>query len=142
MDDAYSRYSKVGDDPEVQADFARYLFILTSGYVEQTVNVLFQEFTRRRANPRIFRHVSSNLEWFQNPKAEKIAELLGSFDVTWKANFELFIDGEIKESLNSVVAIRHKVAHGESVGVTCGQLCDHKLSIYKIIDWLVACLAA
>jgi predicted amidophosphoribosyltransferase len=141
LKDAFERYAKVGDDPEVQADFARYLCVLTSGYVEQSVRILFLELSRKRTEKRVFRYVASNLDRFHNPTGEKIASLVGAFDPELKADFERFINGERKDALNSVMAIRHKIAHGESVGTTYGQLRSHRESLYEIVDWLVDRLA-
>jgi hypothetical protein len=136
LDEAFKRCSLVRSDAEIQSDFARYLCVLTSGYVEQVVKALFQEFSRNRTDKRVLRHVNMGLLRFHNPTSDKIAELTGSFDDSWKDEFEKYIDGERKESLNSVVATRHLVAHGGSVGITYLQLAIHLQKIYEIVDWL------
>lgn len=141
LDDAYDRYPLVGTDPEVQSDFARYLCVLTSGYVEQAVYILFLEYSREGTKQRVFRYVTSNLEWFMNPSAEKIANLLGSFDPVWREEFETLIEGQRKEALNSVVALRHAIAHGENAGITYRRLNELRPSVYDIVDWLVEQLA-
>jgi hypothetical protein len=135
--DAFGRYGRVGEDPEVQADFARYLCVLTSAYVEQVLYVLLRELTRKRSDKRVLAFVDHHLERFQNPKAEKIAELLGRFDRSWKEQFDQFVHDEPRMALNSVVATRHQIAHGESVNVTYYRLVEWRDRVFEIVDWMV-----
>lgn len=137
LDQAFGRYAKIAGDEELQSDYSRYLCVLTSGYVEQAVWILLREFSRRGANPRVFRYAETNLGRFQNPTTDNIAGLLGAFDAAWRTDFEAFVADERKDALNSLVATRHQIAHGESVGITFLRLKAFRMHIDTIIEWLV-----
>ena len=41
-----------------------------------------------------------------------------------------------KDSLNSLVALRHKIAHGESVGTSLSQVREHYKVVVEVVDHL------
>ncbi len=57
LDDTFKRAAKVGGDPELQSDFARYLCVLVSGFFEKAIAELILEHSRRHASPAIQRFV-------------------------------------------------------------------------------------
>jgi hypothetical protein len=71
-------------DSELLSDFARYLCVLVSGFLEQATIELLLEHVRNQASPSIQQHVERRLRQFTNANAQKLLELLGSFDADWR----------------------------------------------------------
>jgi hypothetical protein len=52
-------------------------------------------------------------------------QLLAAFNPDWHTRTNDFLQDERKASVNSLVALRHRIAHGESVGTTLSQVKRH-----------------
>jgi hypothetical protein len=76
------------------------------------------------------------LSFWMNPTTGKICELLGAFSTTWGGAAEAFLVDEKKEHINSLVAIRHKVAHGESVGTTLHQIKEYYATASRVVTFI------
>ena len=129
------------DDFELLSDFARYLCVLVSGYLESAIAELALEHCRHRCSPTVLSYVDAQLGRFQNPNAERVLQLLGAFDPLWRTDLETFISGERKDAIDSVVALRNKIAHGESVGITYRRIKDYYTRTKEVIDFLSEKLA-
>ena len=116
VDHLFTQTRFVSGDLEIQSHWARYLCVVVSGFLESSVRQLYASYGRRRASPQIARFVDSQLKFFQNPKTEKILELARSFDSTWETELRTAAGGEPKDAIDSIVANRNNIAHGESVG--------------------------
>lgn len=103
-------------DIEVQSDFAKYFCILVSGFLENAIVALILDFTERRSTPEVTLYIERQLEFWTNPNTDKIIQLLGSFSLDWRVASERFLIDERKATVNSLIALRNKIAHGESVG--------------------------
>jgi len=137
VDAAFARASTVAAAYiEVLSDFAKYLCILVSGYVEVAVSELAIQHCRVRAAPTVYTYAASQLDRLQNLNAERLLQVVGSFDPTWRTTLESFIAGQRKDALDSIVDLRNRIAHGESVGVTLQRIRDYYASIKEIVDFL------
>jgi len=137
MDATFNRVNAItSEDLEVQSDFARYLCVLVSGLVETTVFVLSSAYCRDCCSPAVANYAASQLSHLQNVKSEKLAQLLGSFDPKWRTELQTYIDGSRKDALDSVVDLKNKIAHGESVGVTYVRIKEYYSRITEIIDFV------
>jgi hypothetical protein len=137
LDRTFARMPDPTADFELQADFARYLCVLVSGFFENAIVALMLDFAQRRSAPEVASFVERELEYWTNPNREKICQLLGSFNRDWQSKAEAYLVDEKKDSVNSLVALRHKIAHGESVGTSLSQV----KSYYKIILDVVSFVA-
>jgi len=106
------------DDIEMKAEWAKYLCVLTSGYIEQSVRTILSDFADDRSHDVVSSYVSSQLDYFNNPKAGRIEEVARRFNPQWANHIRDAIEGEIKEALNSIVANRHQIAHGRDVDLS------------------------
>ena len=89
-----------------------------SGYLETTCREVLYDYAKRRADPTVARFVGQTLERFRNPNMTGIVDLVRSFDRNIAAQLEDFASGNIQESINSMVALRHQIAHGRSTDTT------------------------
>lgn len=124
------------EDLEVRSDFARYLCVLVSGFVETAISELAAEYCQRYSAPTVSNYAQNQLARLQNVKSERLLQLIGSFDPKWRIELEKFIDGARKDALDSVVDLRNKIAHGESVGVTYVRIREYYQRIAEIIDYV------
>lgn len=136
LDMTFGRAPPPSAEIESQSDFARYLCVLVSGFLENAIVALVLDFAQRRSSPEVAAFVERELEYWTNPNTEKICTLLGSFSPDWRKQSEGFLVDELKESINSLVALRHKIAHGESVGTSLSQVKAHYATILRVVNFI------
>ena len=135
LDDLFQKARSLPDQ-EFQSHWSRYLCVLVSGFLENSVRLAYTEYTRRRADVSVAGFVESRLRQFQNPKMGLILELVGDFSRELRERLENDTSGRIGESVNSIVANRHKIAHGESVGLTLHTLTQYNVDALKVVELL------
>ena len=94
--------------------------IWASGYLEAAFRDTLRQYVETRADTRVQRAMSRRLERFRNPRLGVILDLVGEFDTAWEDELRSLADGAVGESVNSIVALRHRVAHGRSDRVSIG----------------------
>jgi hypothetical protein len=117
LDRAFASSNKIDDD-EIKSHYARYLCVLTSGYLEECMKIIIRNYVACRSPRTILNHINSSTNNLTNLKTEKIGNYLYSFNSDWKDKFENALTDEEKDSIDSVVANRHLIAHGQNVGVS------------------------
>ena len=133
LDTIFERCRKIAD-LETQADFAQYLCVLVSGYLEKAVSELVLEHARRSGGPTVQRYVEMTTRRFTNANAEKLKNLLGNFDADWRLKLDAILVDEFKDAVDSVVSLRHLIAHGGSAGLTYHRIHDYYLRVQKVIE--------
>ncbi|MDE0024937.1 MAG: HEPN domain-containing protein [Spirochaetaceae bacterium] len=134
LDTTFARARDLHADVELLSDFARYLCVLVSGYVEQTTIELLIEYARTHSDPRIQRHVERGVRQVTNLNSQRLIDVVGTMDPAWRSELEDFIVDEYKDALDGIVALRNSVAHGRYVGVTLSRATDYYTRVKKIID--------
>lgn len=124
------------EDIEVQADFAKYFCVLVSGFFESALIALVLDVAENRSAPEIAQFVERKLDHWTNPTCEKIIQLLGNFSPDWRITAEEYLIDERKAAVNSLVALRHKIAHGESVGTSLTQVKSYYTIVLEVIDFV------
>lgn len=125
-------------DMELQADLASHLCVVVSGFVEQATRHIFAEYARTKANAAVARYVERQLEGFMNANAAKLCQISGAFNAQWGTDLEAYLEGQRKDALDSVVANRHNIAHGRSVGVTYVRIKEYYEQAKHIVAYLEA----
>ena len=134
LDETFERAKGIGSDLELQSDFARYLCVLVSGYIEKAVVEFIREHAREAGTPTLQRFVEHHTKNFWNPKASRIQELLGSFEPRWRKELEKFLVDERKDAVDSIVSQRNKIAHGDSVELTYNRISKYYQQAQLVID--------
>jgi hypothetical protein len=134
LDATFKRASKLGGDAELLSDFARYLCVLVAGFLEQSVIEIALQHARTHSQPSVQRHVEGGLRRFTSAKAERIIQLLGSFDSDWREDLEGHLVDEYKAAVDSIIALRHTIAHGRSAGVTMVSVKDYYERVKVVVD--------
>lgn len=124
VESAFERAHKLPDDPEIQADWARYLCVLASGNIEVCFVEIFSAFSRFNSATAVHQYVMSQLSWFQNPKPKKIIDLHRQFSEPWGNEISGFLAGQKGDAIQSIVSNRNSIAHGETCVVTISRIHD------------------
>lgn len=136
LDATFKRAPLPSAEAELQSDFARYLCVLVSGFLENAITALILDFAQRRSSIEISAFVQDKLDYWTSPNTKKISSLLGSFSADWRAQAEEFLVDERKAAVNSLVALRHKIAHGESVSTSLSQVKEYYLAAQKVVEFV------
>lgn len=136
LDNLFTSVAKLSEDFELQSHWARYLCVLVSGFLECSIRTLYAEYTRSKAAPYVANYVADQLKWFQNPKSEKIFELVRSFSSQWEEELKAYTEGERKDAIDSIVANRHLIAHGESVGITYARIQGYYERTLQVVEFI------
>lgn len=133
LDSLFAKVRREARDPELQSHWARYLCILVSGFLETSIRTIFARYSSERTHPRVAAFVTAQLGFLQNPKMGKILELVGKFSAEWAEQLEIDTQGEIKAAVNSIVANRNRIAHGEDVSLGMVGLVGYYKSAKKLV---------
>ena len=133
LDATFQRVQRAGGDSEVQSDFAKYLCVLVSGYLKKAVAELVLEHARIKGAPTLQRFVEKQTKRFTNAKAQRLQDFLGGFDPDWRRDLESFLVDERKAAVDSVVAIRNQIAHGESVDLTYRRIGEYYEQLQLVV---------
>lgn len=123
-------------EAEIQSHWSRYLCILVSGFLENSVEDCLTGYCTKRSDQAVANFVSAKLSSFQNPSMSKILDLFGSFNPQWKTAIEDATQGQLSDSVNSIVGNRNRIAHGESVSLSMGSLQNYYNDAAKVVEIL------
>ena len=138
LDELFEKARQI-QDLELQAHWSRYLCVLVSGYIENSVRLLLFEYAKKRAQPIVASYVLNRIEQFQNPTMGAILELMGRFSQDWKNELAAQTEGELKESVNSIVGLRHRIAHGASVDLSMVPMTRYYRNAVKVVELIELC---
>lgn len=130
----FKRSAAISEDTELLADHAKYLCVLVSGFIEKALSEIVLEHSRKVGAPSLQRFVEKNTARFTNANSERVLQLLGSFDPDWQRTMESILVDKYKDAFDSVLSLRHQIAHGSSVGVTYTRIKDYFESIIAVIE--------
>jgi hypothetical protein len=137
-----SLIKRAGHDPstrdlEMLAHWGRYLCVLTAGFVENTVRLIYGGYVARTSSPQTARYAARQIDEIQNPKASRLIEIASSFDTTWGTNLATFLDGNFrKDAINTIMANRHLIAHGKDSDITISRVDQYLGRIVEVVDYL------
>ena len=134
LDDLFSKVDKFSGDPELSSHWARYLCVLVYGFIEISMREIFFDYANTRSAPQVAGFVRSRVRGVWNWNIEKIFETIGIFDSTLKASVENALDQEHRDALNSVVGNRHKITHGDSVGVSFSRIQEYYGKVVRVVE--------
>lgn len=125
-------------DVELQSQLARFLCVLSSGFIEQAVIHTLAVYSKRRSHPDVSRYVSANVSKLRNAKLEDVLILLGHFSPAWREHFETNTPAEVKDAIDSIVNNRNQIAHGAQIGISLVTFMEY----YKRVRLFIADLDA
>lgn len=152
--DSVSRLDLAKDSPKINAVFsdqninaalltdalAQMLCIRASGLIEVALHAYLTEYCARGMPREANNFIVSRITGLQNLNYERLCTVLSSFSKQWREAFEAKIDknGAAKEALDSVVARRNRLAHGENVGVSLSNIKREYKDLKEVVRVLEA----
>lgn len=145
IDNLFKKVASISD-PSDQSEWSKYLCVLVSGFIEESLRVMLEEYTSKHSAPNIQNFVEKQIESITNCKTSRILEVLRKFSQSWADDFSNQIQvrsskpDEIKESIDSVISNRHAIAHGRNVGITYTRMSNYYNSIkiaVEILDTII-----
>lgn len=122
---------------ELQSHWARYICVVSSGFLENALKEIFSNYARSCSSPPIADFVESKLSGIQNPKSNRFVETAGTFNKDWAINLEAFlaIEGR-KEAIDGIMSNRHLIAHGKDSGITLAGIKEYLRKSVSVIEHL------
>lgn len=123
IEDLLDRAAALGAEHDyLRAHLAQHICVVASGAIEVACRSILSTYVDKAGCPRSSRYIRSQLGSFQNPKPQKIEDLIMAFDPTWKKQLDPHFDEEVKSAIGSIVSHRNNISHGKTSTVTLGQL--------------------
>lgn len=119
---------------ELKAQWARYLCVLTSGFIENSVRNILNDFANNKAAPPIANYVKKKINRVTNLQNNNIISLLDSFNTKWTDKYRENVNDEGVAALDGVVATRHQIAHGKNTGITYASISDYYRRVCVVIQ--------
>ena len=124
LDNLYTKISSI-TQTEMKAHWAKYLCVLTSGYIENSVRNIISDYSNNKASAPLANFIQRKIKGVTNLKNNNIIDLLNAFNSVWGDKYRDNITEEQTDAINSVVANRHLIAHGRNVGLTYISMKDY-----------------
>lgn len=134
IDDLFKKIEVVSMDLKLHSEWAKYLCIVVSGFLENSVRILYSKYARDTSSPSVANFVEAKLKDFQNPKMQKILDLAGLFSQKWKEELNRDTEGEIKDAVDSIANNRNRIAHGGDVGITYIQIKEYYEKALEVVE--------
>jgi hypothetical protein len=129
--------AKSTDDVELLAHWARYFCVIVAGIIENGVKEIYSEYVTRTSTARVAGYARTRLSTIQNPNSEKLVQITRSFDVPWATALEKFIDDNgRKDAVDSIMNLRHQIAHGRNAGVSYVRVVEYLQRVVEVLEFV------
>ena len=132
--DGVFELANIVEEDELRSHLARYLCVLTSGYVEESMKIIIEAYASKNGSPSLVKYISWHIRNLTNLNSEKIENILSSFNPSLKDSYLECLSDEQKDAFDSVVANRNNIAHGRNVGVSYVRVCNWYQQIKNTLD--------
>lgn len=112
-------------DLELQSEIAKYICILSSGFIEASCRSIVRKYATPRCDLTTLSFITGRVGQYRNPNMENILQLIGSFDGSRRKDIEDNLNERLKEAVNSIIANRNLIAHGRNCGISLGVVKDY-----------------
>jgi hypothetical protein len=124
------------EEPAIKSEWSKYLCILVSGFIEESLRVLLEKYCENKASANIQKFVGKKIDNITNCKTEKIKRILLEFSSDWENEFTNKINDQIKTAIDNVVQNRHKIAHGKSIPMSYHNILNYYNNVKKAVEIL------
>ena len=133
LDYLFQQVSGITDE-EMKSHWARYLCVLVAGFIENSLRIMLVKYAAAKAHPNVANYVNNRIKNITNLNNEKMKQLLGSFNSDWEKIIEENILDDQKEAIDSILANRHQIAHGQSVGITYARVNQYYAKVVRTVE--------
>jgi hypothetical protein len=124
------------EELEIKSEWSKYLCILVSVFIEESLRVLLEKYCENKASANIQKFVGKKIDNITNCKTEKIKRILLEFSSDWENEFTNKINDQIKTAIDNVVQNRHKIAHGKSIPMSYHNILNYYNNVKKAVEIL------
>ncbi len=126
------------DDEEIKSSLLKLFCVRVSGLVEVFLKTRISEYSRGKVPNEINHFLTAKFKDITNLKTSKLKDILSSFSQNWADRFTSFVDEheQTKISLDSIIAQRHNIAHGQPSTLNQSSMNQYYDDILKIIRYL------
>ncbi len=137
LDGLFKKHDSIPfDELEIRAHWARYLCVLISGFIEVSVKAIYIDYSRRKASPQVSNYVDARLNKLTNVSMNKLLNLTRDFSPQWEEALRSVTEGELAAAVDSIVALRNQIAHGNNAAVSYSNIKDYYKRILQVIELL------
>ena len=133
LDGIFALITQLEANDELLAHWAKYLCVLTSGFIENSLRIILTRYATDKASSEVSNFVESCVKGVTNLNEERIGQLLGAFSSEWRVRFVQKRTEMQKSAIDSVIANRHLIVHGRSVGLTIARMKEYYREVVKVI---------
>lgn len=122
-------------DEEVKSGFVSYLCVRSYAYLEFAVQTILIEYVKTVTNEGpLGKFVRGQLRVNRALRRSELLRLIGKFSDDWKTNIRDSTQGQLGDSLNSIVNNRNKIAHGDDVYLSLSNLESYVSDAHRIVE--------
>lgn len=126
-----------GGDLETQAHWAKYLCVLSAGFLENALHAIYINYCSSGANPKVARFTGRELARVQNPKTVKFLEIAQAFSPAWQSELKTFVeDAGRKDAIDSIMSNRHRIAHGKDTDISLVRVRDYLGKSIEVVEFI------
>lgn len=131
----------VSSSIEGQAQWAKYVCVLVSGYMEQAIKEILLSYSSQKSAPTVNRYIEKTWPSSRNMNVAAIEDTLAKFDPSWGESFHAWLDSSLerKATINNIVAWRNNIAHGNesnTTGVTMSSVKSGFACACKLVEFI------
>jgi hypothetical protein len=125
---------------ETQSEYIRFLLVRLSGFVEFTFEAIVREYVMTNSYGRIQSFADSFAGAVGTPNSDRLCQFLNRLDPIWSTSLKQFLElEERKTSLNSLIGLRHLVAHGRPASIGISSFSDYLRVVDDVFAWILDC---
>lgn len=119
---------------ELQADYARHLCVLVSGFIERSIAEIILAYAQGRAPAPLRSFLENSLKRLTNVDKDRLLNVVGSLDAGWRTELENYVVDERQAAINSIVGLRNDIAHGGGGSISLVQVERYWVVVQEVID--------
>lgn len=126
-----------GQNEEMQAEWAKYLCVRSTGFLENGLREVFSTVVRAKSDKAVERFAVGQLNRINNPKTKRFLEVTAAFKKSWRDELKDFVERDGRgDAINSIMNNRHKIAHGEDSEITMVRLKEYLAKSVEVVSFL------
>jgi hypothetical protein len=137
LDRLFQEVSNLQEE-EIKAHLAKYLCINASGYLENVIKELISEYHKKTCKQETERFVNSKVRRLTNIDDKTLTDFLNIFNEQWTIKYAGTISDEQRSSLDSIIAQRNLIAHGNASisNISFNNMQNYYIHLKEIVSFL------
>lgn len=130
--------SKFEPDDELQSHMAKYICVISSGFLENAMYHTLNDIVKTETGSEILlSYTRAHLLKIQNPNSNKIKEIVKSFNQDWHNKLNTFMQQEERAAaVNYIITDRHNIAHGKDSAITINKIEGYLKKAVEIVIFI------